>query len=83
MSSLSQIRRKARAQVASAAAKAARNPEDPGLATVVEERRRDYRVVTLEEHIRSVVDQAPPLTAPQRDKLAALLRPSYDGPEAA
>ncbi|MFF0268656.1 hypothetical protein [Kribbella sp. NPDC004536] len=83
MSSLSKPRRQARAKVGSAAALLAKNPDDPELAQVVEERRREYQVVTLEEHIRSVVDQAPPLTASQRDKLAALLRPSYDGPEAA
>ncbi len=32
------------------------------------------RVEQLEDHIRRVVDTAPPLTAQQRDKLAVLLR---------
>ena len=32
------------------------------------------RVTRLEDHIRRVVDAAPPLTAEQRDRLALLLR---------
>ena len=32
------------------------------------------RVTRLEDHIRRVVDAAPPLTADQRDRLALLLR---------
>lgn len=35
---------------------------------------RDYRAEVLAEHVRKVVDAAPPLTAEQRDKIAALLR---------
>jgi hypothetical protein len=34
---------------------------------------RDMRAMTLEEHIRKVVDQAPGLTPEQADRLAALL----------
>lgn len=30
----------------------------------------------LAEHIRRVVDKAPPLSAAQRDRLAAILRPT-------
>jgi len=30
----------------------------------------------LEEHVRKVVDEAPPLTPRQRDELAMLLRPA-------
>lgn len=37
--------------------------------------RRDYRAAALAEHIRRVNDEAPPLSAAQRDKLATLLRP--------
>ena len=36
--------------------------------------RRDLRAAELEEHVRRIVDAAPPLTAEQRDRLAALLR---------
>jgi hypothetical protein len=35
---------------------------------------RDYRAEVLAEHVRKVVDAAPPLTAEQRDRIAALLR---------
>jgi hypothetical protein len=45
-------------------------PDDPRLP----ELRRDLRAAELEEHVRRVVDAAPPLTPEQRDKLAALLR---------
>jgi hypothetical protein len=63
-----------------------RGPEDP--ATL--EAERDLRAVTLEEHIRRVVDEAPPLTPEQLSKLSALLAPRIgagrsagDGGEAA
>ena len=36
--------------------------------------RRDLHAAKLEDHIRQVVDEAPPLTAEQRDRLAGLLR---------
>ncbi|WP_127818235.1 hypothetical protein [Microbacterium sp. CPCC 204701] len=36
----------------------------------------NLREAKLEEHIRRVVEAAPPLTAAQRDRLALLLRPS-------
>lgn len=38
------------------------------------EAERDYRAEVLAEHVRRVVDTAPPLTPAQRDRLAALLR---------
>jgi hypothetical protein len=41
----------------------------------VTELRRQLKAERLEEHIRQVVDSAPPLSAAQRDKIAALLRP--------
>lgn len=34
--------------------------------------------MTVEEYVKTVVDQAPPLSAEQRDKLAELLRPVRD-----
>ncbi|HEY3924962.1 MAG TPA: hypothetical protein VGL75_10420 [Acidothermaceae bacterium] len=47
-----------------------RAPDDPLLV----EARRDLKASRLEEHIRKVVDSAPPLTAEQRDRIASLLR---------
>ncbi|MQA15520.1 MAG: hypothetical protein GEV09_15530 [Pseudonocardiaceae bacterium] len=38
--------------------------------------RRELRTFVLGEHIKQVVDQAPPLTDEQRARLAALLRPT-------
>jgi hypothetical protein len=46
----------------------------------------ELKAVKLEEHIRQVVDSAPPLSTEQRDRLALLLRPTagrLDGPDAA
>lgn len=48
-----------------------RGPDHPETA----EADRDYRAEVLAEHVRRVVDAAPPLTAEQRDCIAALLRP--------
>lgn len=36
--------------------------------------RRDLAAAKLEEHVSRVVADAPPLTAEQRDRIAALLR---------
>lgn len=41
--------------------------------------RRELTAVTLEEHVRRVVDTFPPLTAEQRDRIAALLRATGTG----
>lgn len=57
-----------RARVASLSR--SRTADDPELADA----RRNLRAARLEEHIRSVVAEAPPLTPAQRDKLASLLR---------
>ena len=46
-----------------------RQPNDPELI----EARRSLAEESLADHIRRVVDAAPPLTSAQRDKLAALL----------
>lgn len=67
-------RRTARARLASAEAALRRRPNDPDARRLVDELRAEYRAVALEEHITSVVDAAPPLTADQRDRLAVLLR---------
>jgi hypothetical protein len=42
----------------------------------VTELRRQLKAERLEEHIKNLVDAAPPLTDEQRARLAALLRPS-------
>lgn len=39
----------------------------------VAESQRDLKAARLADHIRKVVDSAPPLTAAQRDRLALLL----------
>jgi hypothetical protein len=50
---------------------AVRDGADPN---VIDEHRRELRAERLADHIRKVVDSAPPLTDDQRAKLAALLR---------
>ena len=50
-------------------ARARHSPDAPELA----EDRREFRASRLEQHIRDVVDQSPPFTLEQRDRLAALL----------
>jgi hypothetical protein len=47
-----------------------RTADDPTLL----EARRNFRAERLAEHVRRVVAAAPPLSAAQRDKIAALLR---------
>ena len=62
-----------RAAIARAARRAKRTASDED--REAERRARaDYAAAKLEEHIRRVVDAAPPLTAEQRDRLALLLR---------
>lgn len=48
---------------------------DPDLITA----QRELRELVLAKHIQKVVDQAPPLTQAQRDRLAELLRPARVG----
>jgi hypothetical protein len=75
-------RRKARALLASAAATATRKPDDPKAAQTVIDRRRDYHATALEEHIKRIVNEAPPLTDEQishlRDLLPAVITNSAD-----
>jgi hypothetical protein len=42
------------------------------------ELRAELKARRLEDHIRAVVDSAPPLTAEQRDRLALILRGGGD-----
>ncbi len=65
---------KRRANMASAAARAARRPGDSEALAAAQDARRDYFALALEDHIKRIVDAAPPLTAAQRDRLALLLR---------
>lgn len=51
-----------------------RSADDP----LVADAARDLAAQRLEDHIRRVVDQAPPLTAQQRDRIGALLRGPLD-----
>lgn len=48
-----------------------REPDDPEAIAA----ERDLKAGVLEQHIRAVVDEAPPLTDEQRNRLAAILRP--------
>lgn len=48
-----------------------RSVDDPA----VLDAKRDLKAERLAEHVRQVVNQAPPLTPAQRDRIAALLRP--------
>jgi hypothetical protein len=58
---------------------AAKERHHPG--TDTSDLRREMRAAQLAEHIRAVVDVAPPLSDQQKARLAVLLRPS--GGEAA
>lgn len=48
-----------------------RTADDPDLVNA----RRDLKAARLAAYIKKVVDDAPPLTDEQRDRLAVLLRP--------
>lgn len=45
----------------------------------VSEARRDLAAAKLADYIKRTVDQAPPLTDEQRERIAALLRPTAIG----
>jgi hypothetical protein len=64
-----------------AALSRSRTDDDPELV----EARRDLKAAKLEDYIRRVVSEAPPLTDQQRELLAGLLRPvpQRQGAEAA
>jgi hypothetical protein len=49
-----------------------RQPDDPQLA----EARRNLKALRLEEYVRKVLAEAPPLTDEQKTRLAELLRPA-------
>ena len=52
-----------------------RPSDDPELI----EARQNLKALKLEEYVRNVVDQAPPLRPDQADRIAALLRPAGGG----
>ncbi len=45
----------------------------------VTELRRQLKAARLEDHVRSIVNSAPPLSDEQRERIAALLRPTPGG----
>ena len=64
-----------RAEIARAALKRKRNPEDPGAARELEKLRSDYRTARAAEYIAKTVEASPPLSNEQRRRLAVLLAP--------
>lgn len=66
--STDQARRHERARIASLTR--SRQPDDPELVDA----RRNLAALRLEECVRKTVADAPPLTAEQRDRIAAILR---------
>lgn len=60
----------ARERARIAALSRARESDDPDLI----EARRNLRALRLEDHVRQVVAEAPPLTTEQRARIAALLK---------
>ena len=59
-----------RARIAGLSSRPNRAPDDPQLV----EARLNLRALRLEEHIRKVLADAPPLSDEQRNRIAALLR---------
>ncbi len=66
--------RRARGKLAQVVAEQNKRPDDPTLAAEVDDRRREYRFLSAADYIKALVDDAPPLTNEQRDRLALLLR---------
>jgi hypothetical protein len=59
-----------RARIAGLSSRPNRPPDDPQLV----EARLNLRALRLEEHVRKVLADAPPLSDEQRNRIAALLR---------
>lgn len=57
------------------AARTRHSPTDPN----IDDDRRALKASRLEDHVRQIVDSFPPLTEEQRNRIAALLRPSSHG----
>jgi hypothetical protein len=60
--------------------RAANARHHPDRTDLIEAGQAELAELALEAHIRKVVDGSPPLSAAQRDRLAALLRPSATVP---
>lgn len=58
-----------------AALSRSRPKDDPALI----EARQNLKTLRLEEHVRKAVEQAPPITAEQADRIAGLLSPAKGG----
>jgi hypothetical protein len=65
----------ARNKLGGAAKRHLHDPDHPEVLAA----RRNLAALTLEEHIKRVVDSAPPLTPAQRERLALLLHPGEAG----
>lgn len=63
------------ARLQKAARRAADDPKQLARATRIVTAAVADEQLSLEEHVRLLVAQAPPLTAEQRDRIASLLRP--------
>jgi hypothetical protein len=70
---LTKQQRIARAHLATKTAKARRQPDDPEIAQQVVEARREFKAVSAEEYIRRIVEEAPPLSGEQLQRLRGLL----------
>lgn len=71
---LSEQQRKTRSVIASASRALKKDPSDGRARSALENATREFRARSLEEHVRQVVDSAPPLTDEQCDRIATLLR---------
>ena len=59
-----------RARIAGLSARPNRSADDPAIV----EARRNLKALKLEEHVKKVLAEAPPLSDQQRSQIAALLR---------
>jgi hypothetical protein len=71
---LSEAQRKSRSKLARAHRDARRRNSSPDDDPAVVAATVDYKVVSAEEYIRRLVEEAPPLTDEKRDWLASILR---------
>lgn len=69
-------RRQARGKLAVVSREASRHPDDPSITSELEDTRREYGALALEDHIERAVARFGPFTDEQRAKLAVLLAPS-------
>jgi len=65
---------KLRSQLANAERRLKAQPDDGARRAEVDRLRTEYQTSALADHIRCVVDQAPPLDETQKNRLALLLK---------